>query len=249
MSGHSKWSSIKHKKAKVDAQRSKIFGRLIREIMVAARQGGGAVDANARLRTAVQAAKEANMPMDNITRAIQKGTGELPGTVIEEFTYEGYGPGGVAVIVEIVTDNKNRTSAEIRKIFSKHGGNLGSAGCVSWLFHKKGIINIPVEAVEEERLMEIALEGGADDLKAESGEYTVLSSPENFEAVRKALADKGIKPDFAEITMVPENQVKVEGKPAEQTLALAEELEEHPDTQNVYANFDIPEELLEKIAK
>ncbi len=147
MSGHSKWSSIKHKKAKVDAQRSKVFGRLIREIMVAARQGGGAVDANARLRTAVQAAKEANMPMDNITRAIQKGTGELPGTVIEEFAYEGYGPAGVAIIVEIVTDNKNRTSAEIRKIFSKHGGNLGSAGCVSWLFHKKGVINIPGEAV------------------------------------------------------------------------------------------------------
>ncbi len=244
MSGHSKWSSIKHKKAKVDAQRSKVFGRLIREIMVAARQGGGAAEANARLRTAVQAAKEANMPMDNITRAVQKGTGELPGTVIEEFTYEGYGPGGVAVIVEIVTDNKNRTSAEIRKIFSKHGGNLGSAGCVSWLFHKKGVISVSGEAVKEDELMEAALESGAEDLKAEGGEYTVFTSAENFENVRESLGNKGLEPEFAGITMVPENQVKVEGKHAEQLLALAEELEDHPDTQNVYANFDVPDEML-----
>ncbi len=248
MSGHSKWSSIKHKKAKVDAQRSKVFGRLIREIMVAARQGGGVVDANARLRTAVQAAKEANMPMDNVTRAIQKGTGELPGTVIEEYTYEGYGPGGVAVMVDIVTDNKNRTSAEIRKIFSKHGGNLGSAGCVSWLFQKKGLITVSGEKTDEEKLMDIVIEAGADDFKAEAGEYTIVASPEAFEAVSSALKANNIEPDLAEITMVPETQVKIEGKPAEQVLALAEELEEHPDTQNVHANFDIPDSVLEKLA-
>ncbi len=248
MSGHSKWSSIKHKKAKVDAQRSKVFGRLIREIMVAARQGGGVVDANARLRTAVQAAKEANMPMDNVTRAIQKGTGELPGTVIEEYTYEGYGPGGVAVMVDIVTDNKNRTSAEIRKIFSKHGGNLGSSGCVSWLFQKKGLITVSGEKADEEKLMDIVIEAGADDFKAEEGEYTIVASAESFEAVSSALRENNIEPDLAEITMVPETQVKIEGKPAEQVLALAEELEEHPDTQNVHANFDIPDSVLEKLA-
>ncbi len=248
MSGHSKWSSIKHKKAKVDAQRSKIFGRLIREIIVAARQGGGVLDANARLRTAVQAAKEANMPMDNITRAVKKGTGELPGTVIEEYTYEGYGPGGVAIMVDIVTDNKNRTSSEIRKIFSKHGGNLGSAGCVGWLFHKKGVISISGGDVSEDNLMDIALEAGADDLKADDGEYTVLSSPENFEAVRDALKSKGIEPDYAEITMVPENHVKVQDRQAEQVIALAEDLEEHPDTQNVHANFDISEDMLKKLS-
>jgi YebC/PmpR family DNA-binding regulatory protein len=245
MSGHSKWSSIKHKKAKVDAQRSKIFGRLIREIIVAARQGGGAVDANPRLRTAVSAAKEANVPMDNITRAVKKGTGELPGTVIEEFTYEGYAPGGVAVMVEIVTDNKNRTSSEIRKIFSKHGGNLGSAGCVSWLFDKRGVINISGESAEEEILMEIALESGAEDLKSEGGEYSIITPPENFEEAVEALKNAGMEPEFAQITMVPETLVKVEGKTAEQVLALAEELEEHPDTQNVHLNFDMPEEMLE----
>lgn len=244
MSGHSKWSSIKHKKAKVDAQRSKIFGRLVKEIMVAARQGGGEPDANPRLRAAVQSAKEANLPLNNITRAIKKGTGELPGITIEEFAYEGYGPGGVALMVEVVTDNKNRTSAEIRKIFSKHGGNLGSEGCVSWLFQKKGIITLGREASDEEKLMEIALDSGAEDMKADEGEYTVVTDPGDFEKVSEALKQAGLEPEYAEITMVPENQVKVEGKPAEQVLALAEELEEHPDTQNVYANFDVPDEML-----
>ncbi len=249
MSGHSKWSSIKHKKAKVDAQRSKIFGRLIREVIMAAKEGGGSVDLNVRLRTAVQAAKEANVPMDNITRAIKKGTGELPGAVIEEFAYEGYGPGGVAVLVEIVTDNKNRTSAEIRKIFSKHGGNLGSSGCVAWMFHKKGVFNVKVDAIEEEKLMEIALEAGADDLTTDENEHSITCPPENFDDIKEALKKNGIEPDFAKITMEPETQVKIDGKQAEQVLALAEELEDHPDTQNVYANFDIPDGVLEELSK
>jgi YebC/PmpR family DNA-binding regulatory protein len=244
MSGHSKWASIKHKKAKVDAARGRIFTKFIREISVAARVGGGDVNGNPRLRTAVLAAKAVNMPADNIDRAIKKGTGELAGVTYEEITYEGYGPGGVAVLVEVLTDNKNRTVSELRKVFSRHGGNLGESGCVNFLFEKKGHIAVDASNIEEDRLMGIALDAGADDLQQDEGVFTVTTVPREFEKVREALTKSGIQPASAEITMLPKSIVKLEGKPAEQMVKLMEELEEHDDVQHVYANFDIPEEVL-----
>jgi len=244
MSGHSKWAGIKHKKAKVDAQRGRVFTKLIREITVAARVGGGDPGGNPRLRTAIQAAKAVNMPADNIERAIKKGTGELEGVHYEEITYEGYGPGGVAVLVEVLTDNKNRAVGEIRKIFSRHGGNLGESGCVAFLFEKKGYIQVDAAKVDEDKLMTIALDAGAEDLQREESIFAVTSAPKDFEKVRDPIVKSGIQPLSAEITMLPKTTVKLEGKHAEQMLRLMEELEEHDDVQHVYANFDIPEEIM-----
>lgn len=244
MSGHSKWASIKHKKAKVDAQRGRVFTKLIREMTVAARVGGGDPGGNPRLRTAIQAAKAVNMPADNIERAIKKGTGELEGVTYEEITYEGYGPGGVAVLVEVVTDNKNRTVGEIRKAFSRHGGNLGESGCVAFLFEKKGYIQVDASKVDEDKLMTIALDAGAEDLQREESVFAVTSVPKNFEKVRDTIVKSGIQPLSAEITTLPKSTVNLEGKHAEQMLRLMEELEEHDDVQHVYANFDIPEEVM-----
>lgn len=244
MSGHSKWAGIKHKKAKVDAQRGRMFTKIIREITVAARVGGGDPGGNPRLRTAVLAAKAVNMPADNIERAIKKGTGELEGVHYEEITYEGYGPGGVAVLVEVVTDNKNRAVGEIRKIFSRHGGNLGESGCVAFLFEKKGYIQVEASKVDEDRLLGVALEAGAEDMQREESIFAVTSAPKDFEKVRDTIVKSGIQPLSAEITMLPKSTVKLEGKHAEQMLRLMEELEEHDDVQHVYANFDIPEEIM-----
>ncbi len=244
MSGHSKWAGIKHKKAKVDAQRGRVFTKIIREITVAARVGGGDIGGNPRLRSAVLAAKAVNMPADNIERAIKKGTGELEGVHYEEVTYEGYGPGGVAVLVEVVTDNKNRTVGEIRKLFSRHSGNLGEAGCVAFLFEKKGYIQVDASKVDEDKLMSIALEAGAEDMQREESLFAVTTIPRDFEKVRDAIVKGGIQPLSAEITMYPKSTVSLEGKPAEQMLRLMEELEEHDDVQHVYANFDIPEEIM-----
>lgn len=244
MSGHSKWAGIKHKKAKVDAQRGRVFTKLIREITVAARVGGGDPGGNPRLRTAIQAAKAVNMPADNIERAIKKGTGELEGVTYEEITYEGYGPGGVAVLVEVLTDNKNRTVGEIRKIFSRHAGNLGESGCVAFLFEKKGYIQVDAAKVDEDKLMTIALDAGAEDLQREESIFAVTAAPKDFEKVRDKVVKGGIQPLTAEITKLPKSTVKLEGKHAEQMLRLMEELEEHDDVQHVYANFDIPEEIM-----
>jgi YebC/PmpR family DNA-binding regulatory protein len=244
MSGHSKWHGIKHKKAKVDAAKGRIFTKLIKEITVAARHGGGDPGGNARLRTAIQAAKAANMPSDNIERAIKKGTGELPGVSYEECIYEGYGPGGVAVLVEALTDNKNRTTSELRKVFSKHGGNMGESGCVAWMFAKKGLLQVEAAKADEEKLMSIALEAGAEDMRREESLFEVITAPADFERVREAVAKAGIPTVSAEVTMVPQNTLRVEGKPAQQMLQLMEDLEEHDDAQHVYANFDIPEEVM-----
>jgi len=248
MSGHSKWHSIRHKKAAADSKRGKVFTRLIKEISVAARMGGGDPDANPRLRTAVQAAKDANMPHDNVKRAILKGTGELPGQSYEESTYEGYGPGGVAVFIEALTDNKNRTVAEIRHTFSKYGGNLGENGSVQWMFEKKGYVTVPKEGVSEDSLFEIVLEAGAEDLQSGSDMFEVYTSVETFESVKQALADAAIKVAHNSLTMIPQNEVKITGKTANQMLNLMEILEEHDDVQNVYANFDIDEKEMEAFA-
>ncbi|HSD51065.1 MAG TPA: YebC/PmpR family DNA-binding transcriptional regulator [Candidatus Methylomirabilis sp.] len=244
MSGHSKWAGIKHKKAKVDAQRGRVFTKIIREITVAARVGGGDPGGNPRLRTAIQAARAVNMPADNIERAVKKGTGELEGVSYDEISYEGYGPGGVAVLVEVMTDNKNRTVGEIRKLFSKNGGSLGEVGCVGFLFEKKGYIQVDAARVDEDKLMTIALDAGAEDLQREESIFAVTTVPKDFERVRDAIVKSGIQPVSAEITKVPKSTVRLEGKPAEQMLRLMEELEEHDDVQHVYANFDIPEEIM-----
>ena len=249
MAGHSKWAQIKRKKAAQDAKRGKVFTKLIREIMVAARLGGGNPDNNPRLRAAIAAAKAENMPKENIERAIKRGTGELEGVRFEEVVYEGYGPGGVAVLIEAVTDNRNRTTAEIRHIFTKAGGNLGTSGCVSWLFHKKGLITVSKGDVSEERLMEVVMEAGAEDIKEGEREYEILTDPSDFEEVVKALKEAGISYQSAEVTMYPETTVKLEGKEAEQMLRLMEMLEDHDDVQKVYANFDISETTMEQIAQ
>jgi len=249
MAGHSKWAQIKRKKAAQDAKRGKIFTKLIREIMVAARLGGGNPDNNPRLRAAIAAAKAENMPKENIERAIKKGTGELEGTHYEEVVYEGYGPGGVAVLVEAMTDNRNRTIADIRRIFSRAGGNLGAAGCVSWLFQKKGVITVDREGVSEEQLMEVALDAGAEDIKEGERDYEIITDPKDLEKVKKALEEAGISYQVAEITMYPQTTVKLEGKEAEQMLRLMEMLEEHDDVQRVYANFDISESAMEQLAQ
>jgi YebC/PmpR family DNA-binding regulatory protein len=242
MSGHSKWSSIKHKKAARDAKRGKVFTKLIKEITIAARLGGGDINANPRLRTAIATAKAQSMPNDNIDRAIKKGTGELGGGQLEQVAYEGYGPGGVALILDVLTDNRNRTVSEIRFILSRHGGNLGESGCVAWMFRKRGVISI--EKGDEDRLMELALEAGADDMVADGDGFQVLTAPENFSAVRDALEKAGIAIANAEVTMIPENTVKVTGHQAEQVLKLMEELEDHDDVQGVSANFDIDDEVM-----
>jgi YebC/PmpR family DNA-binding regulatory protein len=244
MSGHSKWASIKHKKGKLDAQRGRAFTKVIREITVAARTGGGDLTGNPRLRTAVLAAKAINMPADNIDRAIKKGTGELEGVNYEEIVYEGYGPGGVAILAEVLTDNKNRTVGEIRKIFSRHGGNMGEAGCVAFLFETKGYLPVDAKNADEDKLMSAALDAGAEDMQQEDGVFAITTAPRDFEKVRDALAKAGIQPLSAEVTKLPKSTVKLEGKHAEQMLKLMEELEEHDDVQHAYANFDIPEEIM-----
>lgn len=246
MSGHSKWSTIKRKKGAADAKRGKIFTRLIKEITVAARMGGGDPDGNPRLRSAIAIAKSENMPKDNIARAIKKGTGELEGEVYEEITYEGYGPGGVAVLVDCMTDNKNRTVAEVRYFFSKSGGNLGESGCVSWMFDRKGSILVDKATIDEEKLMDLALEAGAEDVVDEESEFLVLTEPDDFEAVREALQQEGVKALEASIGMIPQNVVEIkEEKVAKQVMRLLDNLEDFEDVQNVYANFDIDESLLE----
>lgn len=249
MSGHSKWSTIKRKKGAIDAKRGQIFTKIIKEITLAARLGGGDIEGNSRLRQAVLAAKEENMPKDNIERAIKKGIGGGEGAAsYEEITYEGYGPGGAAVLVEIMTDNKNRTVAEIRHIFSKHGGNLGENGCVAWMFTKKGSIVIDKKAIDEDTLMELALEAGAEDVKSEDDEYEVITSPASFETVKKAIEAKGIKHLAARIDMISSNTVRLEANKAEQMLKLMEKLEDNDDVQNVYANFDIDKDVMEKLS-
>jgi YebC/PmpR family DNA-binding regulatory protein len=250
MSGHSKWSTIKRKKGAIDAKRGRIFTRLIKEITIAARIGGGDQNGNPRLRTAVLAAKADNMPKDNIDRAIKKGTGELEGFTIEEYTYEGYGPGGVAIMVEVMTDNKNRATAELRHAFSKHNGNMGEAGCVAWMFQKKGVIQYDQGAVEEEKLMEVALDAGADDVRDEGSVLEVTTDPKDFFKVKEKLDASGLPPCvMAEVSMVPQNTIKVVGKEAEQVLRLMEALEDLDDTQKVYANFDIPEEEMDRLSQ
>lgn len=247
MSGHSKWAGIKHKKALVDAKRGRVFTKLIREITVAAKRGGGDASSNPRLRTAIQAAKDANMPAANIGRAVKKGTGELPGVHYEEMLIEGYAPGGVAIMAEIMTDNRNRTAAEIKHLFSKNGGRQGEPGCVSWLFQKKGLITIDENKSSEDKLLEVSLEAGAEDLKKEGDAFVVTSSEENFQQVKEAITRGNIEYSLAEITMLPQNTVRVEGQDAKQALRLVEALEEHDDIQHVYANFDVPDEMLERI--
>ncbi|MBM3812420.1 MAG: YebC/PmpR family DNA-binding transcriptional regulator [Acidimicrobiia bacterium] len=243
MSGHSKWATIKHKKAALDAKRGKAFTRLIKEITIAARSGGDP-DGNPRLRTAIAAAKAVSMPADNIKRAIMRGTGELEGGQIDEITFEGYGPGGAAVIVQVATDNRNRTVSEIRHLFSKNSGNLGEVGSVTWMFDRKSQILIEEDKVTEERLMEIALEAGADDIRGGDGPWTVLADPSSHDAIMAALEKAGIPTIEAAIAMVPQNLVKLEGKNASGMLRLSEALEEHDDVQNVYSNFDIDEKEL-----
>ena len=247
MSGHSKWSSIKHKKAATDAKRGKIFTKLIKEITVAARVGGRDVDANPRLRTAIQAAKSENMPKDNIERAIKKGTGELEGVSYEESIYEGYGPGGAAVMIESLTDNKNRTVADIRHIFSKAGGNMGESGCVAWMFDKKGYIAIENRAVDEEALMEAALDAGAEDIREDDSNFEVITAPEDFEAVKTAIDSAAIPYIVAEVTMLPQSTTFLKGKEAEQMVKLMEALEDCDDVQKVYTNADIPEEIVNSL--
>lgn len=249
MSGHSKWATIKRKKGKLDQERGKVFTQHIKEITVAAREGGGDPVNNARLRTAVAAAKAVNMPQDNIKRAILKGTGQLPGVVYESATYEGYGPSGAAVLLEVMTDNKNRIVSEIRHIFTKYGGNMGANGCVGWMFHKKGLITVELNAIDENALMELAMENGAEDISGESGAWEITTPPNDLETVRSALEAKKIPIVSAEITMVPENSVKIstEGE-ANSMLKLFELLEELDDVQKVYSNFDIAPEILEKLA-
>ncbi len=246
MSGHSKWHTIKHKKGALDAKRGKVFTKLIKEITVAARTGGtGDIDANARLRKAVTDAKAANMPNDTIDRAIKRGTGELEGVNYEEITYEGYGIGGVAVLIETMTDNRNRTVAELRHLFSKNGGNLGEAGSVAWMFDKKGYIVIDKEAKNEDELFEIALEAGAEDMQDDGDAFEILTAPENFDDVNEAVKSAGIEPQVAEVSMIPQNYIHLEDADAAQMLKLFEAIEDHDDVQNVYANFDIDESEME----
>lgn len=247
MAGHSKWANIKHRKAAVDAKRGKVFTKLIRELTVAAKQGGGDLDSNPRLRTAINAAKSANMPNDTIDRAIKRGTGEIGGDEFFELSYEGYGPGGSAVLVRTLTDNKNRTVSDIRRIFTKHGGNLGENGCVAWMFDMKGRIAFEKDKVDEEKVFDLVLDAGADDVITEDNELVVVTPPEEIEAVKSVLDEAGFKYESAEVTMIPQNSVKIEGKEAEHMIRLMEALEESDDVQNVYSNFDVPEEVIESL--
>jgi len=247
MSGHSKWSSIKHKKAAVDAKRGKIFTKLIREIMVAARVGGGDPESNPRLRTAVSTARGANMPSDNIERAIKKGTGDIEGITYEETLYEGYGPHGVAIFVHCLTDNKNRTASEIRNIFSKREGSMAGAGSVAWIFEKKGLIVVSQAKASEDRLMEVALQAGAEDLSPSGDKFEILTDQANFETVKHALEQAKIVPESAELTYIPKSQVPLTPEKARAVLGLVEALEDHDDVQNVYANFEIPDEVMKEL--
>jgi YebC/PmpR family DNA-binding regulatory protein len=246
MSGHNKWSTIKHKKGAADAKRGKIFTKLIKEITVAAKLGGGDAEGNPRLRAAIDKAKGENMPKDNIERAIKKGTGEMEGVNYEEIIYEGYGPGGAAVLVEVMTDNRNRTVSDIRSIFTKCNGNMGETGCVSWMFDKKGLIVFP-KSVDFDQLFEAALDAGAEDVTDEGEQIEVVTDPANFIEVRDALEKAKFKSDSAEVTMIPQTLVKLDGKPAESMLKLMERLEDNDDVQNVYANFDISAEEMERM--
>lgn len=246
MSGHNKWSTIKHKKGAADAKRGKAFTKIIKEITVAAKLGGGDPAGNPRLRTAVDKAKAENMPKDNIERAIKKGTGELEGVTYEEINYEGYGPGGVAVLVEVMTDNRNRSVSDIRSIFTKCNGNMGETGCVSWMFDKKGLLVFP-RGIDFDKLFEAAIEAGAEDVADEEEQFEVTTDPSNFIEVREALEKNGFKSDSAEVTMIPQTMVKLEGKNAENMLKMMDRLEDNDDVQNVYANFDISTEEMEKL--
>ncbi len=248
MAGHSKWHNIRLRKGKQDAERGKTFTKLAREIIVAAREGGGNPETNLRLRLAIQKAREASMPADNIKRAIQRGTGEIEGAQYEEVTYEGYGPGGVAIMVSALTDNRNRTVAELRTIFSKNGGSLGESGCVAWMFDPKGVITIQKDSVDEDTLMMVALEAGAEDIRTEGDTYEVICAPEDFHAVRQAITDAGINYISAELTRMPKSTIVVNGKEAHQVLRLMDQLEDSDDVQQVFANFDIPEDVLEAAA-
>ncbi len=245
MSGHSKWATIKHKKAATDAKRGRAFTKLIRELTIAARSGGGDPNTNPRLRTAISAAKNENMPNDNIERAIQRGTGQLEGETIEEVTYEGYGPGGVGMLVQVVTGNRNRAAGEIRHLFSKNGGNMAETGAVGWMFHRKGDISVPKEAADEDKMLSLVLDAGAEDLRDDGSSWEVVTPPETFEKVREALEAAGIKPASAEVAWVPQNYVKLTGQQAQQMLRMMEALEEHDDVQHVYANFDIDEKEIQ----
>lgn len=247
MSGHSKWATIKHKKGVTDARRGKLFTKIIKEITVAARLGGKDIDSNPRLRIAVQNAKAENMPKENIERAIKKGIGELEGSHYEEVSYEGYGPAGVAVMLDILTDNKNRTVAEIRHIFSKHGGNLGEAGCVSWMFKKKGLITVDKKDIDEDSLMEIVLNNGGEDMVVSQNIYEITTPVEHFEQVKDAIIKKGIKIGLAEVSMISQSTVTIDEKQAEQIIKFMETLEDHDDVQKTYANFDIPEAIMERL--
>ncbi len=247
MSGHSKWSTIKHKKGAADAKRGKIFTKLIKEITVAARSGGGDPSSNPRLRTAILDAKSENMPKDNIERAIKKGTGALEGVNYEESIYEGYGPGGAAVIVESLTDNKNRAVAEIRHVFAKSGGNLGENGCVAWMFSKKGYMSVTKEAVAEERLMEVALEAGAEDIREDEEGFEIITDPSDFDQVRQALEKEGISFGNAEVTLLPQSTINLEGKEAEQMIKLMENLDDCDDVQKVYTNADISDDVMSRL--
>ncbi|MGD9898048.1 MAG: YebC/PmpR family DNA-binding transcriptional regulator [Calditrichaceae bacterium] len=247
MSGHSKWHSIKHKKAKIDAARGRVFTKIIKELTVSARMGGGDPEANPRLRSALAAAKAANMPAKNIDNAIKKGTGEMPGVVYEDMVYEGYGPGGVALYISAVTDNKNRTVAEVRHLLSKYGGNLGESGSVAWMFDRKGMITVPRENYTEEDLMEMVLECGGEDMITEEEYYIIYTSYEDFNQIRSHLEEKSIIIEEAQISMIPQTTVNLEGKSAEQMMKLMDILDEHDDVQNVFANFDIEDSELERI--
>jgi YebC/PmpR family DNA-binding regulatory protein len=247
MAGHSKWANIKHRKAAVDAKRGKMFTKLIRELTVAAKEGGPDADSNPRLRAAINTAKGQNMPNDTIDRAIKRGSGEMEGVVYQEVFYEGYGPGGSAVYVQALTDNKNRTVAAVRSLFHKNGGNLGETGCVAWIFEMKGRITFNSESVTEDQLFDIAIDAGAEDVIAEDNDLVVITSTDNFENVKTVLKDSGLEYDEAEVTMVPQSNVKIDGKEAERMIRLMEALEDSDDVQNVYANFDISEELLEAL--
>ncbi len=250
MSGHSKWATIKHKKGALDAKRGALFTKLIKELTVAAKNGGGNPDTNPRLRTVLGKAKEANMPADNIDRAIKKGTGELPGVVYEEITYEGYGPHGVAILIEILTDNKNRTASEVRNVMEKRGGNMSGAGSVAWQFASKGLLVVKKDGMDEDKLMTLALDAGASDFNVSGDVYEITTEPKDFEAVKKAVTDAGIKTESAEVTKIPSALVKIAGaSEAKAVLGLIEALEEHDDVQNVYANFDIPDTVLQELSK
>lgn len=251
MSGHSKWAQIKHKKASTDAKRGKLFTKIVKEISIAARLGGGDPTGNPRLRTAIDKAKEVNMPGENIKRAIMKGTGELPGVSYEETFYEGYGPGGVAILLEVLTDNKNRTTPEIRHLMTKNNGSLGEVGCVSWMFEKKGYVLVEKAKTDEYTLMSLALDAGAEDMKNDPREdnFEIITSPENLGKVKVAIEEKVIPVALAEVTMLPKNYATIDERQAEQMIRLIDALEDHEDVQNVYTNFDVPDEVIAKVGK